>query len=263
MMSANNSEQKEPKTDRVPLSKVPRLLISRRWWWTTLLVLAGMVITFRLGIWQLDRLQQKRASNEAYIQQINSETLHLEGKDLPIDAEDAKDRIAAAEGSFDYDEQIVLVQQNYEGRPGGHLVAPFVFAGSDEAILVDRGWIPSHEIEQGDLKRFNDPGQSSVIGSLQPSQMLSGEPESEDDERKAEWYRIDIEAIQQQMPFELAPVYLVEKPAEEIQDRLPYKVEPEIDLSEGPHLIYAIQWFFFCALLTVGYIYFVRTRTPA
>ena len=261
----DRDSQPEPRQKKqpVPYSQVPRLLFSRRWWWTTLLVLIGMIITFRLGIWQLDRLQQRRANNAAYIQQINSSTLHLNGADLPIDVGDAENRIALADGSFDFSEQLVLVQQNYQGRPGGHLVAPFVFRGTNEAILVDRGWIPAHEIEQGELERFDDEGQDTVTGSLQPSQTLSGDRETIVEGRQLEWYRIDIDAIQKQVPYKLAAVYLLEKPEAEIQSELPYKVEPDIDLSEGSHLVYAIQWFFFCAILAVGYIYFVRTRSGA
>ncbi len=37
-----------------------QLFFSRRWWWTTLLVIAGAAVCVRLGIWQLDRLHQRR-----------------------------------------------------------------------------------------------------------------------------------------------------------------------------------------------------------
>ena len=34
----------------------------------------------------------------------------------------------------------------------------------------------------------------------------------------------------------------------------------EIDLSDGPHLSYAIQWFAFATILLVGYAAYVRSR---
>ncbi len=258
--SQETSEAKE-KASPAPLAHLPRLFISRRWWWVTILVLVGMAVTFRLGIWQLDRLQQRQIRNAEYVEQINAAPMVLDGTQMPASADKLRDRPALAEGRFDFAEQIVLVQQNYEGRPGVHLVAPFVIDGSDTAILVDRGWIPVHEVETGDVGRFGDPGQEAVHGSLQPSQTLSGGRESDIEGRQQEWYRIDIESIQRQVPYELLPVYLAEEPPAEIQEQLPYRVVPEIELSDGPHLGYAIQWFLFCSMLAVGYSYFVRTRS--
>lgn len=222
-----------------------------------------MAVTFRLGIWQLDRLQQRRARNTEYVEQINAAPMVLDGNPVPASAEELRDRPAVSEGRFDFTEQIILVQQNYKGRPGVHLVAPFVIDGSDTAILVNRGWIPAHEAEKGDLGRFGDPGQDTVHGSLQPSQTLSGGRGSDIEGRQEEWYRIDIESIQRQVPYELLFVYLAEEPPAEIQEQLPYRVVPDIELSDGPHLGYAIQWFLFCLMLAVGYTYFVRTRSAS
>jgi surfeit locus 1 family protein len=261
-MSASQEKiETKEKKGQASLTQLPRLFVSRRWWWMTILVVVGIVITFRLGIWQLDRLQQRRARNTEYIEQISAYPLVLDGAPLPVSPNEMRDRPALVEGQFDFEEQIILVQQNYEGRPGAHLVAPFIVDGSETAVLVDRGWVPAHEIEAGDLRRFSDTSQDTVEGSLQPSHTLSRGRESEIEGPQIEWYRIDIESIQDQVPYKLLPVYLMEKPAASIQDELPYKVEPEIDLSEGSHLGYAIQWFFFCSMLLVGYSYFVKTRS--
>ena len=40
----------------------PVKLVSRRWIIPTILVIVGMIVLARLGIWQLDRLQQKRTT---------------------------------------------------------------------------------------------------------------------------------------------------------------------------------------------------------
>ena len=41
---------------------------------------------------------------------------------------------------------------------------------------------------------------------------------------------------------------------------LPYREEPRFDLSEGPHLSYAIQWFLFSLMLGAGYFYYVHRQ---
>ena len=40
-----------------------KALVGRRWWWVTLIVIAGVFVLVRLGIWQLDRLDQRRTFN--------------------------------------------------------------------------------------------------------------------------------------------------------------------------------------------------------
>ena len=45
------------------MGELGRALISRQWWWVTLVVLALMALFARLGIWQLDRLEQRQAAN--------------------------------------------------------------------------------------------------------------------------------------------------------------------------------------------------------
>lgn len=260
MTASQESNDSGEKPARVPLANLPRLFVSRRWWWTTLLVLVGISVTMRLGFWQLDRLQQKRARNTEFIEQVTAPPLVLEGSPLPGETSDLRDLPAEAEGRFDYSNQLVLMQQNYEGRPGAHLVTPFVIEGGNRAVLVDRGWIPAHELDTDDLGRFNVPGQETVSGYMQPSQTLSRARATPVDGTQEAWYRIDIEAIQEQMPYELLPVYLLEEPAADIQEQLPFRVEPEIDLTEGPHLGYAIQWFLFTIMLAVGYARFVSVR---
>ncbi len=58
----------------------------------------------------------------------------------------------------------------------------------------------------------------------------------------------------------LLPVYLLQSPAPEGNVTLPYRSEPEVDLSEGPHLGYALQWFAFAITAGVIYLALVRSR---
>jgi len=39
---------------------------------------------------------------------------------------------------------------------------------------------------------------------------------------------------------------------------LPYRSAPDLELTEGPHMGYAIQWFTFAVLLLGGYPVFVN-----
>jgi cytochrome oxidase assembly protein ShyY1 len=73
-----------------------------------------------------------------------------------------------------------------------------------------------------------------------------------------EWYRIDVPAIQAQMPYKLEAAYIEQmpEPGRPI-DQVPIRAEP-IALDEGNHLGYSIQWFTFALILGFGYIMLVR-----
>jgi surfeit locus 1 family protein len=175
------------------------------------------------------------------------------------------DRRAVVDGRFDYSSQLILKEQRFGGRPGVHLVTPFLIEGKGVAILVDRGWIPAEEVAQGGLERFNEAVEGRIEGVLRPSQTLSGGretvfPEGKNGAGQVEWYRIDIEAIESQSDYALFPVYLVQSPTEENSTTLPLREEMEPDLSEGPHLAYAIQWFLFALILGIGYVRYVSVH---
>jgi len=255
-------EKNQEKKKVLPLAELPAALVSRRWWWATLLVLAGVMLMGRLGIWQLDRLDQRRAANAAYLQQINQPPIRLSQDLLNANPDEMVDRQAIATGAYDFSSQLILVQQNYQGRPGAHLVTPLLFDEGRTAVLVDRGWIPVVEVEDSNFDRYELDGPQNISGVIQKSQTLDRGRESIVQGYQQEWYRIDIGAIEQLLPYDLLPFYLLESPGSEFQDKLPYKIAMEVDLSEGPHLGYAIQWFLFSTILAIGYLYFVRTRTP-
>lgn len=260
-MTSVETKAKEPeKAANVPIWRLPRTFINRRWWWVTLLVLALMAVFARLGIWQLSRLEERRAQNAAYLAQISEAPLLLDESLLSADPDELIDRAAIAQGRYDHAEQIILTQQSWLGRPGAHLVTPLVLADGQTAVLVDRGWIPAADAADGDLGRFDELGQLSIEGAIQPSQALSGDRQTQPSEPQERWYRIDVAGIQGQTPYRLLPFYLLQTPPEGVQDTLPYRVAADIDLSEGPHLGYAIQWFLFAAVLAIGYARFVSTH---
>jgi surfeit locus 1 family protein len=40
----------------------------------------------------------------------------------------------------------------------------------------------------------------------------------------------------------------------------PIPYQPELDLTEGPHLSYALQWFAFAVLTVSGFAFYVRRQ---
>lgn len=250
---------------RSGLALFKTLLFSRQWWWATLAVLLGMAVLARLGIWQLDRLAQRRARNAEIVHQLELPPLLLTDESLPEDLTGLRYRRGIASGEFDFSHQIGLMYQNRMNQPGSHLITPLVLSDGS-AILVDRGWIPTKQAAPETWSEFNESNSATVVGFIQLSQSLPNVGENVDRaipiEPQLEWYRVDIEAIQTQMPYELLPIYILQSPTDDHTD-LPYRVEPEFDLSQGSHLSYAIQWFIFALILGVVYVRYASQKETA
>lgn len=238
-------------------------LFSRQWWKSTILVIAAVVVMVRLGFWQLDRLEQRKAFNARVEAQLAESPLELTNQNLDLELFNMEYRSAVVSGEYDHERQVVLRNQDWQGRLGVHLLTPLMISGGEKAILVDRGWVPYEDFTGDNLSQYDDPGLVEVEGAIRRSQskpLIGGRadqaPGPGEDPLKA-WYWINIMDISGQFPYELLPVYQVSSP-DLIEEQLPYRSEEELDLSEGSHLGYAFQWFTFAAILGIGYPIYVR-----
>ncbi len=238
---------------------------SRRWILTTLLVIAGMAVLARLGIWQLDRLKQRRAFNARVMAQVNQPPLDLAGEALKLGLQDMEYRQVTVTGQFDASQQIALRGQYFGSQWGVDLVTPLHIAGTDQTVLVDRGWIPGPDYETGDWSRFDESGTVVVHGIIRDAQAKadfgsrSDPTPSPGAAPSKSWNFVNINNLSKQVPYPLLSVYIEESPNPSWTG-LPYRQQPQLDLTEGPHLSYAIQWFSFAILLGGGYPLFIRRR---
>ena len=233
--------------------------LSPRWRWATLAVLAGVLFLARLGFWQLDRLEWRRGENVQKAAEMNASPLDLNHLPAEIDLPAMWNRPATAVGQYDLASQFIVRSQNYEGQPGVHLLALLQLEGSETAVIVHRGWLPSAEVAHA--ASYHQPGRVTVTGRLQLSQGLGGGRVTEITADN-QLFRIDLPAIEAHLGRPIHPVYLLEEPPPPPDRELPYQLAADLTLSEGDHLIYAIQWFLFAPLLGGIYIYLVAKRDP-
>ena len=231
-------------------------LFSRRWWWVTLLVLLLMGVLARLGFWQLDRLQQRREANAELADSLYASPIDLNQAPPPADISSWENYLVSAYGTFDHEQEVVLKVQNWGQRAGVHLITPLVLDDGETAVLVDRGWVPDAQKGPKERAAFDEPGAVAVDGYVALSQELAREPAAVPEGPQAEWYRVDIAAIEPQLPYDLLPFYIVQSPQNN-NAVLPFRLERQLDLSEGPHLGYAAQWFIFAVGLGVAYLAFI------
>lgn len=232
-----------------------KALFSRRFMLPTIVVLLAMAVMAWLGFWQLDRLEQRRAENTVLTIALEQPPLELTSDGVADGMSLTGNQQAIARGVFDFDEQVVLLLQlNEDGRTGVHLLTPLLIGGAT-AVIVDRGWTPEDQQANYDVPA----GETAVYGYLAASK-----PQLEPNAApKTEWHRVDVEAIATQLPYDLLPFYLVQLDDEQsaaespAADPLPIRGKLQVDLSEGSHLSYAIQWFLFSLTLAVVYLAFV------
>jgi surfeit locus 1 family protein len=230
-------------------------LFSRRWWWVTLLVLVGIAVLVSLGNWQLDRREQRRAANALLEEQLAAAPLDLNDPALAIHSlPEMPDRAAVATGEFDFSEQMWLKLQNFGGQAGGHLLAPLRLAGREDAVLVDRGWVPFGDADPARWEQYDEPGEVTVTGVIRRSEASERATAPAGDSR--EWFRVDVAAMDERLRYDLLPVYLYQ--TDDDGQTPPLREQPDIDLSEGPHLGYALQWYTFALMLGAGYLFFVH-----
>ena len=94
---------------------VLRRFFSAKWAVTTILVLAGTAVCIRLGIWQLDRLEQRRAFNAQVESMRMMEPLNL-NQELPEDITSMEWRAVTVIGQYDLENQVVIRNQYHGDR---------------------------------------------------------------------------------------------------------------------------------------------------
>lgn len=245
-------------------------MFQRKWLIATLLVIAGTALCIRLGIWQLDRLEQRRAFNAQFESARAQSALDL-NQEQPDDLASMEWRPVNVTGEYDLANQVAVRNQYYEAQYGYHLLTPLRFdasAGSGQAqkaVLVDRGWIPAAgNSNPSDWHKYDEPGTVNVSGQIRLGQ---GKPAfggvsdrlPENGSKLEIWNNADVTHIANQMPYPVLPVY-VQPAADPSDTQPPIPFQPEVEITEGPHLGYALQWFTFATILFVGYPFYLRRQ---
>jgi surfeit locus 1 family protein len=204
--------------------------------------LAGAALFIRLGFWQVDRLDQRRARNRLVATQ-------LAAAPAPWSTTIARYRRVRLVGSPDYELEIVLVGRSREGSPGVNLVTPLRLPGSDTAVLVNRGWVYSPDATAVDHARWREGDTLAVEGYVEAF-TEPGPGDLPAHQRLAR--RLSHAAVSARFPYPIAPAYVVAIDTGKVP-RPDAPARPGLPApDEGPHLGYAVQWFAFALIAVVG-----------
>lgn len=232
-----------------------RHLLRPRWVGLALLVVVVCVAFVRLGLWQLDRLDQRHALNRLVEVNVDArpapvaDVLGVGGRPEPGD----EWRPVRAVGRYDATRQVLLRNRPSEGRPGYHVVVPLVTA-EGTALLVDRGWAPSAGTAGTRADVPAPPaGEVTVTGRVRLGEALVDDAELERSEQpQPSVARLDPERLAAGLPYPAYAGY-VDVVEETPPPARPLVAQAPPALGEGPHLAYALQWFLFALVAVGGY----------
>ncbi|MCP4139488.1 MAG: SURF1 family protein [Chloroflexi bacterium] len=244
--------------------RIFRALFSRQWIFATILVLAGGAVCIRLGLWQLDRLEKRRAFN-AHVESMWAAEAFLLNEESADDLTIMEYRAVSVSGTYDFENQVALRNRYFENEYGYHLLTPLLL-DDGSAVLVDRGWIPAAGNDSpADWRKYDQAGAITLRGQIRQGSTepdLGGVPDPElaEGQDKLEfWNMVNLERIKLQLPYPLLNIYV--QPDIDSQDtEPPIPYQPEIELSEGSHQGYAVQWFTYATILLLGYPFYVRQQ---
>ena len=215
--------------------------------------------TARLGVWQLDRADQKNRLHDAQQRQ----------RQLPPVPQAALAREATAtarqlhravtlQGQWLPGYTVFLENRQMNGRPGFYAVTPLRL-DDGSVVLVQRGWVPRDLLDRTRIVLPPVPaGVVSVQGriALGPGRLYDFAGAASGPIRQ----NLEIDVFANETGLPLRPLTVVQEdgttpPADGLQRQWP---QPAADVSK--HYGYAFQWFALCTLILGLYAWFQLLR---
>jgi surfeit locus 1 family protein len=198
------------------------------------------LIFARLGIWQVDRLQQRRARNTEVRARYAAAPVPFErlGDTLSY-------RRVVVTGTPDYANEVVLTGRSRDGSPGVYFLTPVRPPAGDTAIIVIRGWAYSPDAATIDQTRWRE-SRTSFSGYV--STLAEG-PATPSSRGTRAIRTLTAAGVRSFVTYPVSSRYVVSQ--DQQADTTPARLPPPA-LDDGPHLSYAIQWFSFATIAVVG-----------
>ncbi len=227
-----------------------------------LLAIIVILVMLRLGVWQLDRAEQKR---EIVAQlQANTELPSQPWPDLlnQVSLRELRFRNVVLEGQFIADKTIYVDNQVVNGGVGYQVYTPFKLSSLGDAILVARGWVsvgasrevlPSIETDESPrvvTGRFNRaPEKPPLWDDKYP--VATGQ----------RWQYLPLAEVSQQLGLALFPLVVELAPDEVDAANLVRKWPVIDDQGVAKHQGYAFQWFAMAAAFFIASLVLLLRRS--
>ena len=216
------------------------------------IALVTAVAFVNLGLWQLRRLDERRAVNATIEERSAGDPVRL-GVAVATYGDDPEalvHRRVLVSGQYDPSAEVMVVGTTRNGRSGHDVITPLTIEGG--AVAVNRGWVPIDTAGPPAVGAAPPTGTVEVAGVLLESQTSGSLGTPGADGTYAQVGRIDLAELSGQWVDGLLGVFLLLEKQAPAGSELPLP-RPASDPSEGSHLAYAVQWFVFAAIALVGF----------
>lgn len=225
-------------------------LLRPRWMAFHALCLVAVVVMVNLSLWQFRRLDERQAFNELVRSRSTQTVIPIEELDLSDPPGAAWKRVGAV-GTYMGDDSVLILNRSQEGRAGVNVVTPLRLTDG-RIVIVVRGFL---SLDEG--PPAPPSGTVRVVGTVRTSETRRAGQPTERPEETDEFFRLDIERLAGQIDGQVLPVAI----SLEISDPPDSAIVQPVaapELSDGPHLSYAIQWLIFATAVVVGWVLAVR-----
>ena len=234
---------------------VPR---SRAFYAVTLATLCGVALTVRLGFWQLSRAAEKEQRQAQITTQMEASVLDTQALlTEPSKFKNLHQRVVL-QGRWLPEYTVYLENRPMNGRTGFWVLTPLEL-NANTRVLVQRGWLPRHQLDRTLLPDMQTPeGVVQVQGriALPPSDLMTLSTTPVQMAASSELSQIrqnmELQAFEAQVGGTFAAVVLQ---TDEASDGL-LRDWPQITAGVEKNLAYAFQWFCLAALQLILYIWF-------
>ena len=210
----------------------------------------ALPILISLGVWQLNRAEEKQTLQNEYDRRATVGPVRVTGLLQTVD--DLRFYRVIASGFYDSAHQILIDNRTHEGRAGYHVITPIIVRGSDTRILVNRGWVPLGQSRQI-LPQVDPPkGLQTVVGIATipvKGGFQLGELPVFDSPWQTVWPRLDIDHFQKLTGLKTQPATILLEPESEAGGYIRHW--KRLDAGIAVHHGYAFQWFALALVLVV------------
>lgn len=224
-----------------------------RFWLVTAAALLTVGLTASLGVWQLGRAAQKQALQEGIAAQeglLPWRTDELLASERPVEQ---LHRPVQLSGYWVPGARLFLDNRPMNGRAGFVLLSPLRLAGSERAVLVQRGWVARDFIDRRRLPDIPTPAHEVQVQgrlALPPSQLLELGASGQGAIRQ----NVDLPSLSREWGVPLVEgVSVLQTGGGEAPLQ---RAWPRFVGDRHKHLGYAAQWFAMCAVTAGLYLWF-------
>ncbi|MEQ1739148.1 MAG: SURF1 family protein [Methyloglobulus sp.] len=211
-------------------------------------------ILLGLGVWQLNRAEEKRVLISLKQQRQSTEVLILSAT-MPDTPEAHLYKPIQAIGHYGNDHQYLLDNQVNKGRAGYFVLTPFLLKNENKAVLVNRGWLPLGKSRSGlpdipvDSREITLNGRINRFPSV--GLKLAG-AEIPTDSWPAIVQVVDTQVLAKQLGYPLFSFQVeLDKRADGGFTR---EWHETLAMTPEKHIGYAVQWFLLALTLTVLFV---------